>query len=177
MLPRVARFSPAADDEFLLVMELQLSPRRAAPPRLVGRRRVLYDQAFPSLLLRARVKRAAVAGGLLADSDRLRLRSRQQPLEPRPTLDERQPAQIVLAFAQQIERDERHRLFAVDPRDVAGVAQVNPALQPLKSHWPPVAIEGDDLAIDDERFARGGAKRRERFDDGRKLRRLVVAEP
>ena len=87
------------------------------------------------------------------------------------------PRRSSVAFAQQIERDERHRLFAVDARDVVGVAQVNPTLQPLKSHRPPVAIEGDDLAIDDERFARGGAERRERFDDGWKLRRLVVAEP
>ena len=119
----------------------------------------------------------AVAGDLLADPNDRRLRFRQQPLEPRPTLDERQPAEVVVAFAQQIERDERYRLFAVDARDVVGVAQVNPTLQPLKSHRPPVAIEGDDLAIDDERFARGGAERRERFDNGRKLRRLVVAEP
>ena len=119
----------------------------------------------------------AVAGDLLAHPNGRRLRFRQQPLEARAAFGEWKAAQILCAFAQQIERDERHRLFAVDARDVVGVAQVNPALQPLKSHRPPVAIEGDDLAIDDERFARGGAERRERFDDGWKLRRLVVAEP
>ena len=116
MLPRVSRLGPAADDELLLLVELQLPPRRAAAARLVRRLPVLDDEPFPSFLQRARVQRAAVALDLLADADRarLRLRSAEQSFEAHAALDERQAAQIVLPLAQQIERDEGDRLLAVD---------------------------------------------------------------
>ncbi len=178
MLPRVSRLGPAADDELLLLVELQLPPRRAAAARLVRRLPVLDDEPFPSFLQRPRVQRAAVALDLLAQANRvrLRLRSAEQSFEPHAALDERQAAQIVLPLAQQIERDEGDRLLAVDALDVFRVAQVNPALEPLESHGLTLRIERDDLAVDDERLASGGAERGERRHDGRELRRFVVAE-
>ena len=75
----------------------------------------------------------------------------EQALEMRPALDERQAAQIVVALAQEIERDEGDGLLAIDALDVLRVAQVNPALKPLESHGTALRVERDDLAVDDER--------------------------
>ena len=174
VLPRIARLGPAADDEFLLVMDLELAPRGAAAARLVGRPRLLDDQPFPPFLLRARVQRAAIVGHLFADANRARRRATEQTLEVRAALDERQAAQILFPLPQDVERDERDRVFAIDALDIFRVAQVNPALQPLESDGIALRVERNNLAVDDEWLRR--TERGERGHDGRELRGLVVAE-
>ena len=47
VLTRLPRLRPAADDELLLLDELELPPGGAAPARLIGRARIFDDQAFP----------------------------------------------------------------------------------------------------------------------------------
>src|SRR5262249_28365070 len=61
---RLPRLGPAPDNELLFVKQLDLAPRRTAPPRLVERGGFLRDEAFPSLFLRARVQRTRVADDL-----------------------------------------------------------------------------------------------------------------
>ena len=165
MLARVARLGPATDHELLLVLQFQLAPCRAAPARLIRRPRFLDDQPLPALGLRARMQRAAVADRLLADANRARLCGRaflDDALEARAALDERQTAHIIVAFAQQIERDEGHRLLAIDALYVFRVDEVNAALKALESERPAFGIERDDLAVDDERVADGSRERFER---------------
>ena len=67
VLSRLSRLGPAADDELLLLVQLELAPRRAAPAGLIRRLRILDDQSFPAFLHGARVQRVAVADGLLAE--------------------------------------------------------------------------------------------------------------
>src|SRR5262245_48737640 len=68
LLARLPRLGPSADDEFLLLEQLDLPPRRRSPPRLVGGARLLRDEAFPAFLFRAGVQRARVARDLLAEA-------------------------------------------------------------------------------------------------------------
>src|SRR4030095_11117063 len=113
-LPRVSWLGPAPDDELLLVMELQLSPRRAAATGLIGGLCVLDDEALPAFCLGAFKERTAVARDLFADANERRLGTCEQPFEMPAALGQRQPAQVVVALAQEIERNECHRLFALD---------------------------------------------------------------
>ena len=88
-------------------------------------------------------------------------------LQPRAPLGERQRTQILVALAQQIERDERRRLFVRTQdrlrRSIAGYRHVNPALQPLKPGRVSLGVERDDLAVEHDRTLRGcGPTRRAR---------------
>ena len=75
VLPRVSRLGPAADDELLLVVKLQLAPRRAAAARLVRRAApsLTMSPSHPSSVARACSARPSSVD-LLADADRARLR-------------------------------------------------------------------------------------------------------
>ena len=144
-------------------MELELAPRRAAAARLVGRPRFLDDQPFPSFFLAraraARGRRSATCSlmRIVLDFDLPNRRSRCFA-----ALDERQAAEIVVPLAQEVERDERDRVLAVDALDVLRVAQVNPALEPLEPHGIALRVERDDLAVDDERLASHRTRRARR---------------
>ena len=69
VLPRLARLGPAADDELLLLDELDLAPCGGTAARLVRGRRLLGDQSFPAFLDRPFVQRRRIVGHLLAEAD------------------------------------------------------------------------------------------------------------
>src|SRR6266568_3190404 len=180
VLPRLPRLRPSADDELLLLDELDLFPRRRAASGLVNRRRLLCDQPFPLFLLRTRVERLCVARDLLAETDRLILRLQaedpiEQSLEPLASFGQRKPGQILFAVSQNVERDERDRLRPVDALDVLRADEVNASLQPLKTGRASLRVERDDLAVEDQGRLQPRPRRFERTDDRRKLRRFLVA--
>src|SRR6266850_5587251 len=146
---RVSRLAPSGDDKFLLVYELELSPVRGSLAGQVSRRGDLRDEAFPAVLGRALVQRAAVAIRDLAETKDRRAGVAEDALESLAALDEWEPAKIRRAGAQQVERDERRAGAA----GVAGTAlQMNAALKALKSRRLTFRIERDDLAVEDERL-------------------------
>ena len=129
------------------------------------------------LALRALVERAAVAGDLLAEPQRVRelpARCLSSALAPR---GQRQAAHVLGAVAQQVEGDERRRLRAVERVDVVVALDVDAPLQPLEPGRPAARVERDDLAVEEQRRPQRARQRLERPDDGGELRGLLVAEP
>src|SRR5439155_25844817 len=108
--PRLPRLGPAADDEFLLVDDLDLVPVGRALAGLVRRGCMLGDQALPAVPQRLLIERAAVAAHRRAEADgRRRLFLGEQSLERRAALHERAIAQVSFVLAEKVEGDERHR--------------------------------------------------------------------
>ena len=99
-------------------------------------------------------------------------------LEPCAAFGQRQPAHVVVPVAQDIERDERDRLRLVDALDVARPGQMHASLEPLKAGGPPLLVERDDLAVEQQRSSQACARTvSSALDDRGELRRLVVAKP
>src|SRR4029079_13748579 len=101
------------------------------------------DQAFPSVESGPPLQRPPVVGHLLADAERFGELPPQVRFEVRPALGEGQPAEILVAVAQQVERDNSNRLRLVDVLDVASSGQVNAPLQPLEAGWLALLVERD----------------------------------
>src|SRR5262249_12267597 len=156
---RLARFGPAADDEFLFLMDLDLAPVGRALARLVERRRVLDDQPLPSLLHRFVVRRASVAANLAADPETRRARAREEPLGRGAALDGRPIAPVLRAVLQKVENDEGDAAGTVDG---GRIGEMNASLQILKSGRLAVRVERDDFAVEDERVFPLRPPRRER---------------
>src|SRR6267378_3953564 len=103
---RLPRLGPAADDELLLVDDLELAPVGRALAGLVLRVGVLRDEAFPPALERLLVKRASVAAHGRADAQQWRSRLAEHALEHLAALGQRTVAKIGAAVAEDVERDE-----------------------------------------------------------------------
>ncbi len=181
ILARLARLGPAADDEFLLVYDLQLAPVRRPLARLVERRRVLGDESFPALIEGALVQRAPVAVYHFTDAEQRRARVTERPLECRAAFEQRPVSKVLLSVAQYVERDERDPRWQGVTGSRAGCRrlspyQVNAALKLLKSCRLAVHVERDDLAIQDDRRSSLRCPSSERSGDLGKLIGLVVAE-
>src|SRR5207245_2755933 len=124
----------------------------------------------------------------------------EDALELGPSLGQRTIAQIAPPVAEEIEGDERDasggargtgyrtgtrpgtrppspagRLCRNQSPDVAG--QMNPALQLLKTGGLACSVEGDDLAVEDDRLLQPARPFLERGDDFRKLACFLVAQP
>src|SRR2546425_11742513 len=78
---RLSRFGPAADDELLLVDDLELAPVGRALAGLVLRVGVLRDEAFPAVLERLLIESASVAAHGRADAQQWRSRLGEPALE------------------------------------------------------------------------------------------------
>ena len=105
----------------------------------------------------------------------------EERLQPGPALGERLRSEIVVAFAQQIERDERRGLL-VGPEDrlrrsIAGNGHMDAILQPLEARRMAFGVQRDDLAVENHRTFEGTAPFPERLDELGKLRGLLVAQP
>ena len=81
-------------------------------------------------------------------SERCRPRCRSSRFAPRR---QRQPAEVLVAVAQQVERDEAPSAARVERVDVARAGEVDASLQPLESRRPALVVERDDLAVDEQR--------------------------
>src|SRR5207253_2421152 len=81
--PRLPRLGPPADDELLLVDDFQLTPVRRPLARLVLRIGALGDEAFPAVVERLFVERAAVAALHRAETQQRRAGPSEQPFERR----------------------------------------------------------------------------------------------
>src|SRR2546430_1881690 len=91
---RLAWLGPSADDEFLLVDDLDFAPVGRALARFVQRLRVLRDQPFPSALQRLLVERTSVAADDVADAQQRRSRAAEHAFERGAALDERTIAKV-----------------------------------------------------------------------------------
>ena len=108
--------------------------------------------------LGARLQRRAVAAHLLAQPDGLETRVAGARLEAGSALGQRQPAQVVVSVAQDIEQDQRDRLRGLAARDVGFLGEVDASLQPLEAGRPSLVVEGDNLAVEEERGAQPGRR-------------------
>ena len=153
---------------------------------------MLGDEPFPSALERVLVQRAAVAANDVADPQERRPGLCEQALERRAALEQRPIAQVGAAVAQHVERDERdvgcRRARLTRAAEAGGwtgwtllrggdIQQVDATLQLLKSGRLALRVEGDDLAVEHERFRALARPLSERGGDLGKLARLLVAEP
>ena len=168
--PRLPRLGPPADDELLLVDDFQLTPVRRPLARLVLRIGALGDEAFPAVVERLFVERAAVAALHCADTQQRRAGPAEQPFENRASFDERQVAQVAAAANEHVERDERH----VVRRRRRG--DVNPPLELLESARLAFAVERHDFAVEYDRLFQLARPLLERRRDFGELMRLLVAE-
>ena len=177
VLARLARLGPAADDQRLDLLDLQLDPRRAAPIALVARVGALGDEPFPALFDRARIEAAAVAGGVLAVPHLRGPRRAEDAFEPGAAVGEDQRAQVLAAVAQDVEGDERGPLRRRLAGDVAFALEVHAALQLLEAARLAAGVERDDLAVEEDRGLQPQRELAQALDHFRELRRLVVAVP
>ena len=178
MLTRAAGFRPAADDELLLMEKLQLPPGWRSAPREIGRLPVLRDEPLPAVARRPVHQRPAIVGHDLAEPHALAGRRRSRfdaRLQPEPPRGKRQPPQVGRALAEQIEQHDRGRLLGFGRGDLGRRGQVHPILQGLESQRPARGIDGDDLAVEQDRHPNPARHLGERLGDGGKLPRLVVA--
>ena len=161
VLPRLARLGPAADDELLFLLQLDLPPGGRAAPRLVGGRRVLGDQPFPaSHAPRDRAAPVASAGDLFAETA-MRLARSPSALRrklDRTLLSSRLRRSVSGSFqrsslpdAQHVERDERRGLRLFRALDV--LARPTGASVPAAAGSRPAGplVQRDDLAVEDDR--------------------------
>ena len=114
-----------------------------------------------------------VARDHVAGSQNGRARIAKDALEPSPPLGERQRPQILVAIAQDVERDERD---AAGGRSAVGFGQMDAVLQPLKTGRLALVIERDDLAVEHDRALQLFRITCEGGDEIGKLRGLLVAE-
>ncbi len=175
MRPGSARTRPAADHELLRANQLQFRPVAGPFSRVVTGIRALGNQSFPTSGNRLTIELASIARRLRREPEQRRSRVAEDALESRAARGQRQAAQIVLAFAKQIERDERDRRIGGGLR---WRFHVNAALQVLETHGAAAIVERHDLAVDQERrFELLFRKSLELSGDLWKLCGLVVAEP
>src|SRR5207245_2620500 len=80
----------AADHALLPAHDLDLAPRAATPPRLVGRVQLLSDQTLPAPREHVAVERAPIPGPEVGEAQPRRARVAEDALEPRPPRRERQ---------------------------------------------------------------------------------------
>src|SRR6266849_7851486 len=166
---------PAADDEFLLLDDLELAPVRSSLSRPVLGVGVLCDEPFPSVRERLLVQRTTIAANERAQPENARVHPIKNTFELGPALDERKVSQIASSVSQDVERDERHAAGAghcvpVDSREM------NAALQVLEAGWLVIGIECDDLAVDDGRLLQAARPFLQRCDELGELAGLFVAE-
>ena len=145
----------AADHELLAPVRLDLQPVAAASALGVARRRALGHHALEPLFLRRLEQRFAVLERAGELDDRIR---REQLLEPRPALGQRQV----------------DRRLAVDLEHVEHlVREVRAALLHRREARLPGSVEGHDLAVDDRVGRAQGLA--ELLGDEREPLRQVVA--
>ncbi len=166
-----ARLGPAADDELLRMLQLELGPVGGSLAREVARRGALGDQPFPAPRHRLAVQVAAVPAHLRRQTQQGRAGIAEDAFERGAPRGQGQPAQVVGALAQQVEGNERRRRVV----GRADVLAVDPALQVLKADGLAARVERDDLAVEQHRLAQPQGVALQRLDDGGKLRGLVVA--
>src|SRR5262249_31829568 len=146
--PAAAALRPSAHHTFLAARDLDLAPRAAAAPRVVGRVELLGDETLPAPRDDLTVQRAPVARMEGRETQPWGARVAEDALQPGAPRGERQRADVLLAVAQDVERDEGHGLGAFAATDVALGREMHTPLQPLEAGGLAVLVQGDDLAVE-----------------------------
>src|SRR5260221_6859137 len=157
----------SADDELLLVLELELSPQGRSPPREIRRGGVLENQTLPSVASRRREHAPRGRGSAARRGTQPHERARrpsEQTLEPLSTLRPWLSTQVHVAERQDVERNEcgSDAARATRRTDMA-------ILKRLKSERRSGPIDGDDLSV--ERHA--ARSRRQRCECPNHLRKFA----
>ena len=152
---RALRLRPAADDELLAEVALDLQPlaRASADVAAVG---ALGDDALQPLLGGRLVERLAATFHVLAGADHAA--RRQQQREAGLALRQGDVAQVVPVEREGVEEDRAHRHRRAGALDVGRPGEVHAVLQALERRPPPL-VERHDLAVEDEAPERQRAQR------------------
>ncbi len=169
-----ARVGPPADDELLLVDDLDLPPVAGALAGVIHRVRLFGDEPFPSVVERVLKELARIAGDDVAQPQDRRACVAKHALQAGSPLIQGRRPKVLVAVSQDVERDQRNTSGS---SCAVRLRQVYAVLQPLKARGFPFLVERDDLAVEHDRAAQFFREACQSGDEVGKLRGFLVAEP